>query len=345
MESIAMTVNEIQPQTLRAHELFGDFWFNSEPVLVSALRGRVVLVEFWDYTCINCERVLPYLKEWQKKYEEYGLVTIGVHTPKFPFGKNPEIVQQAIERLGISYPVVMDNEGSIAARYENRSVPTLHLIDKHGYIRYQNLGEGNYLTTERVLQTLLYDSGVEDDLPLLMEPLRTEDRAGAICYRRTPEIYAGYLRGSIGNVEGYSPESIVEYTDPNLYVDDRIYAVGNWLNGRNSLRHQENETGKIILSYQALEVNGVLTPDGGRNVEVTVLQDDEPLTMENKGDDIVIDDSGRSFVIVSDPRLYSLVKNPVFGEHVLKLETDFDGFSLYSFNFVSGIIPELISNN
>ncbi len=340
-----MTVTEIQPQTVRAHELFGDFWFNSEPVLVSALRGRVVLVEFWDYTCVSCERVFPYLQEWQRKYEEYGLIVLGVHTPKFPFGKNPGMVQKAIERLRITYPVVMDNEASIAARYENRFVPTIHLIDKHGYIRYQNSGEGNYLTTERVLQTLLYDAGADEDLPLLMEPLRTEDRAGAICYRRTPEIYAGYLRGSIGNVEGYSPESVVEYADPNLYVDDRIYAVGNWLNEKNSLRHQETETGKIILSYHALEVNGVLTPDGERNMEVTILQDDVPLTMENKGDDILIDASGRSFVIVSDPRKYSLVKNPCYGEHVLKLETTQDGFSLYSFNFVSSIIPELISKN
>jgi thiol-disulfide isomerase/thioredoxin len=340
-----MTATEIQPQTVRAHELFGDFWFNSEPVLVSALRGRVVLVEFWDYTCIRCQRTLPYLLEWRKKYEEYGLIVIGVHTPKFPFGKNPELVQKAIERFGITYPVVMDNEASIATRYQNRSVPTMHLIDRHGYIRFQNSGEGSYLATERVLQTLLYDLGVEDELPLLMEPLRIEDRAGAMCYRPTPEIYAGYLRGSIGNVEGYSPESIVQYDDPDLYLDDRIYAVGNWLNERNSLRHQESEPGKIILSYHALEVNGILTPEGERQVEVTVTQNDEYLSTENKGDDIIIDENGRSLVVVTEPRMYSLVKNPRYGEHVLRLEIESNGFSIYSFNFVSSVIPELISNN
>lgn len=340
-----MTATEIQPQTVRAHEVFGDFWFNSEPVLISAHRGRVILVEFWDYTCIRCRREIPYVKEWSRKYQEYGLIVIGVHTPKFPFGKNPEVVQKAIERLGITYPVVMDNEGSIAAKYDNRIWPTIHLIDRHGFIRYQNTRDGNYTSTERVLQTLLYDAGADSDLPLLMEPLREEDRAGAICFRPTPELFAGYLRGSIGNVEGYSPESVVEYADPDLYVDDRIYAVGNWLNDRNSLRHQDAEKGQIILSYHALEVNAVLKPDGEKNLEVTVSQNDQFLDDENKGDDIRFDSKGRSFLVVSEPRLYSVVKNPRYGEHVLKLTTANEGFAVYSFNFVSSVIPELVSNN
>lgn len=340
-----MTLTEIQPQTVRAHEVFGDFWFNSEPMLISAMRGRVILVEFWDYTCVNCLRALPYIKEWNKKYEEYGLVVIGVHTPKFPFGKNPEVVQKAIQRQGITYPVVMDNEGIIAAKYDNRAWPTVHLVDKHGFIRYQNSGEGNYITTERVLQTLLYDAGADEDLPLLMEPLRDEDRAGAICYRPTPELFAGYVKGSIGNVEGYSPESIVEYDDPDLYVEDRIYAVGSWLNDRNSLRHQEHEPGKIILNYHALEVNAVVKPEGGWDFEVTVTQDDQFLTEENKADDVRIDGDGRSFVVISEPRMYSLVKNQRYGEHVLRLMTESDAFALYSFTFVSSVIPELISNN
>lgn len=340
-----MTLTEIQPQTVRAHEVFGDFWFNSEPMLISAMRGRVILVEFWDYTCVNCLRALPYIKEWNKKYEEYGLVVIGVHTPKFPFGKNPEVVQKAIQRLDITYPVVMDNEGAIAAKYDNRAWPTVHLIDKHGFVRYQNSGEGNYVTTERVLQTLLYDAGAGEDLPLLMEPLRDEDKAGAICYRPTPELFAGYLKGSIGNVEGYSPESVVEYDDPDLYVEDRIYAVGSWLNDRNSLRHQEREPGKIILNYHALEVNAVVKPEGARGFEVVVTQNGQFLTEENKGDDISIDRDGRSIVVIAEPRMYNLVKNPRFGDHVLKLETESENFSLYSFNFVSSVMPEFISNN
>jgi thiol-disulfide isomerase/thioredoxin len=340
-----MTAAEIQPQTVRAHELFGDFWFNSEPVLVSALRGRVILVEFWDYTCVSSQRVLPYIKEWYRRYEHNGLVVIGVHTPKFPFGKNPEVVQRAIARFEIPFPVVMDNEGVVAARYDNRTWPTMYLIDKHGFVRYQISGEGNYTTTERVLQTLLYDAGAEDDLPLLMEPLREEDRVGSVLFRSTPELFAGYLKGSIGNVEGFSPESVVEYTDPKYYVEDRIYAVGNWLNERNSLRLQEDSAGKIILNYHAVGVNAVVKGEGGPDFEVTVTQDDQFLTDENKGDDIRILRDGRSIAIVSEPRMYSLVKNPRYGEHVLKLAAESEAFAFYSFTFVSGVIPELVSNN
>jgi len=340
-----MTATEIQPQTVRAPEIFGDFWFNSEPVLVSAHRGQVILVQFWDYTCVDCNREILYIKEWNRKYEEYGLVVIGVHTPKFPFGKNPEAVQKAINEKGITYPVVMDNEGSIAGKYDNRKWPTIHLIDRHGFIRYQSAGDRNQTTTERVLQTLLYDAGVDGDLPLLMEPLRAEDRADAICFRSTPELFAGYVRGSIGNVEGFSPESVVDYADPDLYLDDRIYAVGSWLNDRNSLRHQDAEIGQIILSYHALDVSAVLKPEGERKFEVTVVQDDEFLNRENKGDDIRFDDEGRSYLVVSEPRLYSLVRNPRYGEHILKLKTSNDGLTVFSFSFVSSVIPDLIFNN
>ncbi len=340
-----MTVTEIQPQTVRAHEVFGDFWFNSEPMLISALRGRVVLVEFWDYTCVSCLRTLPYIKEWHKKYQEYGLVVIGVHTPKFPFGKNPELVQKAVERYGIRYPVVMDNEGIIAARYEQRAWPAMYLIDKHGFIRYQNTGEGNYTTTERVLQTLLYDTLSGENLPMLMEPLREEDRAGAVLYRSTPELFAGYLRGSIGNVEGYSPESVVEYADPEFYLGDRIYAAGRWLNDRNCLLHCDRSPASIVLSYRAVEVRAVLNQESEGNAAMVITQDDRYLSMENKGEDVRIGADGRSVVLVSEPRVYSLVKNPQYGEHVLRLSTASEGFALYSFMFISSVIPELVSNN
>lgn len=330
---------------MRAHELYGDFWLNSEPIVISALRGRVILVEFWDYTCVNCMRALPYVKAWHAKYEEYGLVVVGVHTPKFPFGKNPEYVQRSLERFGISFPVVMDNEGIIAARYNNREYPTVHLIDKHGFIRYQSTGDAGYHATERVLQTLLYDTGVEEDLPLLMEPLREEDRAGSICYRPTPELFAGYVKGSIGNIEGFSPESVVDYADPNVYVEDRIYAVGSWMNDRNSLRHIERDLGKLILSYHACEVTAVIKPEGDGSVEVLLTQDDDYLTEETRGDDVQFDGAGRSFVLITEPRMYHLVKNHRYGEHVLTLSTSNDGLALYSFTFVTSVIPELVSKN
>jgi thiol-disulfide isomerase/thioredoxin len=342
-----MTGMDIQPQEFRARELLGDFWFNSEPVPISALRGQVILLEFWDYTCLHCQRILPYIKEWEGKYSPYGLVVVGVHTPKFPFGRSPEQVQKAIERLGIRFPVVMDNEGLIAANYENRSWPTIILIDKNGFVRYRNEGEGNYAATEHALQTLMYDAGVGEELPLLMEPIREEDRTGALHYRATPDLYAGYLRGSIGNTEGYSPESVVDYQDPRLYLEGRFYVEGPWLNDKTSLQFAGGgtHTGQIIIDYQALEVSIVVGPDGEKGVEVSVSQDGRPLGPDNKGDDVRISSDGESHVVVDRPRCYNIIKNKQYGQHTLRLRMTSHGFALYSFMFVSGVIPELISNN
>ncbi len=337
---------DIQPQTIRARELYGDYWFNSEPVPLSALRGSVILIQFWDYTCASCIRSLPYVKEWQRKYKEYGLTVVGVHTPRFPFGQDPEEVERALRRFGIKYPVVMDNVALIAAQYDSRIWPTIFLIDKNGFIRFRKEGEGNYAATEHVIQTLLYDAGVGEELPLPMEAIRDIDRVGAVCYRATPEIHAGYLRGSIGNVEGFSPESIVNYVDPGIYLDGRFYAAGDWMNGRDSIRLDQHDGGEghIILDYQGVEVGGVLRQEGKGKVEIEVRQDDHFLTSESRGEDVRLAADGRSYLVVSEPRLYNIIKNREYGEHVLKLSSHSNALAVYSFSFLTAVIPELVSN-
>ena len=154
-----------------------------------------------------------------------------------------------------------------------------------------------------------------------MEAIRDIDRVGAVCYRATPEIHAGYLRGSIGNVEGYSPESVVNYVDPGIYLDGRFYAAGDWMNGRDSIRLDEPEAGKGILSWtiRALEVGGVLRQEGKGKVEVEVRQDDHFLTSDTRGEDVRLAADGRSYLVVTEPRLYNIIKNREYGEHVLKL--------------------------
>jgi hypothetical protein len=341
-----MPVNELLPQTNRAHELYGDFWFNGEPVIVSALQGSVILVFFWDYAMAGSLRWLPYIQEWHRKYASYGLVTAGVHTPRFAFGREPGEVEHALERLDVRFPVVMDNEGSISARYGMRSWPTLVLVDRHGFVRVQNSGGGSYQSIERLLQGLLYETGIGEELPLPMEPLRETDREGVFCYRPTPEIHAGYLRGTLGNVEGYSPESVVAYTDPGIYFDGRLYANGLWENNRESLHLAPGSTGgQIIIDYQGAGVSGVLSGGGKVTCEIAVSQDDLFLTAVNRGDDVRIALDGKSFLEVKEPRLYSIVKNLEYGEHLLRLTTDSGAFTVYTFAFSTSRIPELISHN
>ncbi len=342
-----MGSTDIQPQTIRAQELYGDFWFNSDPVPISALRGQVILIHFWDFTSCPCLQALPYVSEWHRKYSVYGLVVVGVHTPRFPFGKNPELVERAIRRFGMRYPVVTDNEEIIAARYGSRAWPTMVLIDKDGFIRYQHGGGGNFGTTEHVLQTLLYNAGVGESLPLIMDPIRSADRPGAVLYRATPELFAGYLRGTIGNIEGPSPESVVDYADPQLYLDGRIYAAGRWMNGKDSLQLGETggREGHVMLEYQALEVCAVLSPEQQEKAELIVRQDDHYLKEENRGDDVLLAADGKSYVVVDEPRLYKVVSNREYGEHVLRLSLNATGVAVYSFTFVSSVIPELVPNN
>jgi len=339
-----MSIQEIPPRQVRAPELYGDYWFGSEPVVVSALGGHMLLLEFWDYTCAYCERSLPYVKEWHRKYSEYGLVVVGAHTPKFPFGKNPEYLQKAIEHQGIEYPVVMDNEALIWTKYGNRVWPAIYLIDRDGYIRYNHFGEGEYLAIEHLIQTMLYNAGVREEMPLLMEPAREDDRPGAISFRATPELFAGYLRGSIGNVEGYVPEAVVTYGDPKIYFDGRFYAEGAWLNDRYflQLHDEEQKGGQIMLHYNAVEASAVIKPEGEKGFQVTVKQDAQYLTIENMGEDVHIDQDGRSYLIIDEPRMYHIVKNREYGEHILRLGAHSNGFALYSFAFLSGVIPELV---
>src|SRR5512135_1387700 len=149
---------ELESTTFHAPELYGDSWLNGEPVSIRDLRGRVALIDFWDYTSNHCIRSVPYLSDWAAKYRDFELVVIGVHTPEFKFGKTAGVVQRALERLGIQYPVILDNEALLWNAFGARTWPTKYLVDKDGFIRFTQQGEGNYQQFERALQQLIVQS-------------------------------------------------------------------------------------------------------------------------------------------------------------------------------------------
>ncbi len=337
-----MAIREYESGTVRAHELYGDYWFNSDPVPVLAQRGSVVLSDFWDYTSSASLRMIPYVVDWHRKYAAQGLVVLGVHTPRFPFGRDPENVRKAIHRLGIPYPVVMDNEAMVWSRYENRVWPEQHIIDRHGFVRFVNAGGGSPGPTEHMVQTLMLDASLLNDFPDLTEPMRETDRPGAVCYRATPEIFAGYLRGSMGNVEGYSPESEMHYADPGIYLEGKFYVAGDWSNDRDDLR-LVGEVGDILVRYSGLEADAVLSLTAGEEVALEVRQDGLMVSAEILGSDVYRDAEGRSLVRVREPRSYALIRNREHSEHLLKLAAPRGGVALYALNFTPGVIPELIS--
>lgn len=329
-------------RTIHAAELRGSYWFNSEPLIIEQLRGHVVLVHFWDYTSIYCLRGFPYIREWYKRYREFGLRVVGVHAPQFPFGRNPEIVAKALKKLDVRYPIVLDNDQVIWAGYASQEWPSIFLVDREGYVRWVQDGEVGYLETEREIQVLLREASYRGEMPELLEPIHETDRPGVICYRASPLMYAGYLRGSLGNVEGYNPESILMYEDSNVHLDGRFYLRGIWFSDKNCMRldHPVGEEGHVAFSYRAVEVNLVLRSAVDSALRLSVRQDDRYLSPGICGEDAVLDRDGQSFIVVDEPRMYNVVRNKEFGEHELKLITDANGLALYSISFVSGVMPE-----
>jgi thiol-disulfide isomerase/thioredoxin len=342
-----MTIQEIMPRRMQARELLGNCWFNGGPVFISELQGQAALVDFWDYSCTASLHGLPYVQEWYHRYRASGLIVVGVHTPKFQFGQNPENVQRAIQHLGVKYPVVMDNAEMIWANYGNRVWPTKYLVDRDGYIRCQNIGEGSYRSFERSLQSLLHDVNPHGDLPELMDPLRETDVPGVVCYRATPEIFAGYVRGSLGNVEGYSPESAVEYTDPGFYVNGRLYLQGTWRAERECVRWlgPAEDNGYLSMLYSGSALDIVLAPPQGHKTQIVVEQDGQVLTTENAGSDTTLLPNGSCVLDVDMPRMFSVVKNREFGEHLLRLKPESPGTALYSLTGVTAVIPDVFGSN
>jgi len=319
-------------------ELIGGKWINSEEISIRKLRGKVVLVDFWDYTCVNCIRTLPYLKEWHRRYHDKGLVIIGVHAPEFFFSRTEGNVKRGIEEFGIRYPVVMDNDYQIWHAFANRYWPTKYLADRNGYIRYVHFGEGSYIETELAIQLLLREINPDVELPDPMKPVRDTDIPGIYCYRVSPELYCGYGRGRLGNLEEQKRDEVQDYKKPEITQDDIIYAEGKWLITSEYIKPALDDpvdTAHLYLRYTSSEVNLVINPDGDRDFKVYVMQDGKYLASEDRGDDVKFDSDGKSHIVVSKSKMYNLIKNKEFGSHLLQLSTNSNGFAAYAFTFVS----------
>ncbi len=324
-----------------APELSGGFWLQGGPLTMAGLRGRPVLVDFWDYTCINCLRTLPYLVEWHRRYSPHGLVIVGVHTPEFSFARRPDDVRRAIAEFGIEYPVVLDADYAIWRAYNNRFWPAKYLVDAQGRLRYYHFGEGAYQATERAIQHLLLEVRPDLALPEPLPPLREEDRPGAVCYRVTPEIYLGFLRGAVGNPTGLVPKQAVRYRDPGLHAEGFFYLDGPWVADEECVYRPWDalETSRVALRYTAREVNLVLNPLAGQPARLDIWQDGAPLSPDCAGADVRWDDQGQSHLVVDVPRMFRLVANGDIGHHELVLATTSPGLALYAFTFVSCAIP------
>jgi thiol-disulfide isomerase/thioredoxin len=323
-----------------APDLQSEVWFNSSPLSPAQLRGKVVLVDFWEYTCINCIRTFPYLRRWDELYRPTGLVIVGVHTPEFAFAKNPANVANAVKRFGFSFPVVLDNDEKIWNSFHNTAWPADFLIDKNGRIAYMHIGEGDYGETELAIRKLLQEArpNLDFSTPRYAIPAdANSDMQASVCRRATPETYLGFARAAnFANPGGEDETQEIHYLAPPAVPIDSFALDGDWQAGDEFVRHVRASApanDALEVHYQAKAVYLVAGSDDGTLKPLYVTQEGKPLPRQNMGVDVQADRNGRSYVALGRKRMYYVVNNPEFGGHLLVLSTSLPGVSLYSFTF------------
>jgi thiol-disulfide isomerase/thioredoxin len=305
-------------------------WLNSPPLTIAALKGKVVLVDFWTYSCINCLRTLPYVKAWAAKYRDHGLVVIGVHTPEFAFEKDVGNVRSAVARLGVDYPVAIDNNYAVWQAFNNRFWPAHYFIDANGNIRHHHFGEGSYDEAERIIQRLLADAG-NRNVPGGIVAVNADGALAAAdqADNKSPETYLGYGRGANFVSPGGPAVDQSRAYQPGSPALNQWGFSGTWTIGKeSSVLGQPG--GGITYRFHARDVHLVLGPSAdGKPVRFKVTVDGKPLGQDH-GTDTDADGNG----VVTAQRLYQVVRQsgPV-ADRTFEITFLDPGVHAYTFTF------------
>lgn len=283
-------------------------WVNSKPLKAADLADKVVLYDFWTYSCVNCVRTLPYLRAWYDRYEKDGLVLVGVHSPEFEFEKNHKNVTAAVRKLNVNYPVVFDDDMAIWQSFNNQYWPAKYVTDRKGQLRFQHFGEGEYSETESTLRVLL---GVPKDAARAADPKAKE---GTLTAAITPETYLGAERG---DPQGQDlSEGRQSFTPPKTLEHNRFALDGNWTVADEYVESVDSHS-QLELRYQGGEVNLVLDRSTPDPVELTVELDGKPVKV----------------ITVDAADLYNLIKDGPKGDHTLTLRASGAGVRAFAFTF------------
>ncbi len=306
-------------------------WLNSPPLTANDLKGKVVVVEFWTYSCINWLRTLPYVRAWDEKYREHGLVTIGVHSPEFSFEHDIDNIRRAAKEMNINYPIAVDTDFAIWRAFENNFWPALYFVDAQEHLRHHHFGEGEYAPSERMIQRLLTEAGAAGIGSDLVEvDARGIEAAADWGSLRSPETYVGYERGS-------GPETIGApvfdarraYAAPEQLRLNRWALSGEWTVGPESIA-SNSSGGRIDYSFHARDLHLVMGPAApGTSVRFRVRLDGEA-----PGADHGIDVDAEGNGLLDEPRLYQLVRQDRH-VHERRFEIEFEdpGAQAYVFTF------------
>jgi thiol-disulfide isomerase/thioredoxin len=306
-------------------------WLNSQPLTAAGLRGRVVLISFWTYTCINWLRQLPYVRAWAEKYKGQGLVVIGVHTPEFAFEHDVDNVRRAASDMRVDYPIAIDNDYAIWRAFNNSYWPALYFVDAQGHIRHHHFGEGEYEESEMILQQLLEEAGnggIGHDL-VSVDAQGAEAGAdwGSL---RSPENYLGYER-----TENFASPGGAVLDEPRVYEAPARLRLNHWaLSGDWTIEQQAtvlNEAnGRIAYHFHARDLHLVMGPAArGTSVRFRVFIDGQP---PGAAHGIDVDDQGNG--TVSEQRLYQLIRQPKpIADRLLEIEFLDSGVEARAFTF------------
>ncbi|VVE05328.1 cytochrome C biogenesis protein [Pandoraea capi] len=306
-------------------------WLNSPPLTAQALRGKVVLIDFWTYSCINCLRTLPYVKAWAQKYRDQGLVVIGVHAPEFAFERDIGNVKKAVHDLGVDYPVAIDNNYAIWRGFNNQYWPAHYFVDAQGRVRYHHFGEGNYAESERVIQQLLREAGAKQVADSITDvKANGVQQAADTGDVKSPETYVGYERAeNFASPGGAVKDAVNEYRAPSMPSLNHWGLAGQWKVGPEQATATQVGA-RIVYRFHARDLHLVLGPDAsGKPVRFRVSVDGEA-PGEAHGTDVAADGTGT----VTSQRLYQLVRQKGdVRDHTFSIEFLDAGASAYAFTF------------
>ena len=305
-------------------------WLNSPPLTRAQLRGKVVLVDFWTYSCINCLRALPYTEAWAQKYKDHGLVVIGVHAPEFAFEKVPDNVKRAVHDLGVTYPVALDNNLVIWQAFNNQYWPAHYFIDAEGRIRHHHFGEGEYDESEKVIQQLLREAGQTNVPGGIVDPKAQGVQAAATPDdpAKSPETYVGYGRGANFAAGPVHQDEAALYQTPYPLQPNQWGFTGRWTIGEEK-SELAAAGGKITFRFHARDLHLVLGPRAdGKPVRFKVSLDGQAPDAAHGMDT----DAGGGGTVTSQ-RLYQLIRNKDEGDHTFTIQFLDPGVQAFAFTF------------
>ena len=326
-------------------------WINSSPLTLQELRGNVVLIDIWTYTCVNCIRTIPYIKEWYSRYQDQGLVIIGIHAPEFEFEKLTANVERSMIDLDISWPVAQDNNMKTWDSYGNMYWPAKYVLDKNGVVKYRHFGEGSYAETENAIRILLEDYGpnkIYYDNSLPVDQKVDLSFGQSVLPKVTPELYFGRRRNAGILLSGGTPYIVQEeyYLDgeqpvvlivPDVLSSDKIYLNGEWQIEEENVTHSRDSTDSsdfVAIKYSSKTVNVVMSSSTPTLQKIWVTVNGDWLTDQNKGDDVLLESTGESYLLIDKPQMYKVINHGKYEKDMtLNLATDSMGSQFYAFTF------------